>query len=230
MVSAAAEDYLKAIYRLQETGSPASTNAIAELLGVRAASVTSMLQQLSERGLAAYTPYRGAYLSEEGLYTALRVIRRHRLIELYLTQYLDVPWDKVHAEAERLEHAISPYLEERIAAKLGHPQFDPHGAPIPSDTGAIPLQDLVSLIDLPPGVYSVVRRVPDNDPDLLRYVASLGLMPDARVVVTGREPFAGPVSFSVLPEIDSDERPPVSVVSAELARAIFVDRPGAPAS
>jgi DtxR family Mn-dependent transcriptional regulator len=135
MSTRAVEDYLKAIYRLQQDGSRATTNAIAERLGIRAASVTSMLQQLSEQGLADYTRYRGAYLTEEGLVKALRVIRCHRLIELYLHQHLGIPLDRVHDEAERLEHAISPYVEERIDAKLGHPSFDPHGAPIPSSTG-----------------------------------------------------------------------------------------------
>src|SRR5512133_575518 len=145
MVTRAVEDYLKAIYKLQRDGSPATTNAIAEILGVRAASVTAMVQQLSDHGMADYVPYRGATLTEKGLGEALRVIRRHRLIELYLNRNLEVPWDRVHDEAERLEHAISPYLEERIDASLGHPDFDPHGAPIPTSTGSVAERDLVSL-------------------------------------------------------------------------------------
>ncbi len=135
MATRAVEDYLKAIYKLQQDGSRATTNALAERLGVRAASVTSMLQQLSEQGLVDYVPYQGAYLTAAGLVLSLRVIRRHRLIELYLSQELGVPWDSVHEEAERLEHAISPYLEECIDEKLGHPRFDPHGAPIPPMPG-----------------------------------------------------------------------------------------------
>src|SRR6476620_186470 len=149
MVTRAVEDYLKAIYKLQRDGSPATTNAIAESLGVRAASVTAMVQQLSRTGMADYTPYRGAALTDKGITEALHVIRRHRLIELYLNRHLEVPWDRVHDEAERLEHAISPYLEERIDASLGHPDFDPHGAPIPTSTGSVTEQDLITLDDLP---------------------------------------------------------------------------------
>src|SRR6187397_835360 len=137
MVTRAVEDYLKAIYKLQREGEPASTNAIAEALNIRAASVTSMLKWLSTEGMADYTRYQGVQLTDKGLAEALRVIRRHRLVELYLHQYLDVPWDRVHPEAEQLEHAITPYLEERIDARLGFPQFDPHGAPIPTSAGTI---------------------------------------------------------------------------------------------
>src|SRR5215210_8916395 len=183
MVTRSVEDYLKAIYNLQQDGSPATTNAIAESIGLRAASVTAMLQQLARLGLVDYKSHRGAYLTELGLSAALRVIRRHRLIELYLNQHLGVPWDRVHDEAERLEHAISPYLEERIDATLGYPGFDPHGAPIPSSTGALPERDLVALADLPPGTPSVVRHIPDNNPDLLRSVAALGIVPDVTVTV-----------------------------------------------
>src|SRR5947199_1657955 len=162
MVTRAVEDYLKTIYKLQHDGSPASTNAIAESMGLRAASVTSMLQQLSEQGLADYTRYHGASLTDRGRAAALRVIRRHRLIELYLHQHLGVPWDRVHDEAERLEHVISPYLEERIDTALGHPQFDPHGDPIPTSAGVLPVRDLVPLDELPLDTPSVVRRISDE--------------------------------------------------------------------
>jgi DtxR family transcriptional regulator, Mn-dependent transcriptional regulator len=225
MVTPTVENYLKAIYRLQQSGSPATTNAVAERLGLRAASVTAMLQQLSDQGLADYTPYRGAFLTEAGLAAALRVIRRHRLIELYLHQHLDVPWDHVHDEAERLEHAISPYLEERIDARLGYPQFDPHGAPIPTSTGEIPAQDLVPLYDLPIDTASTVRHIPDDDPALLRYVASLGLTPNARVKITERAPFDGPITVSVMSPGESESTR--QVVGATLARGISVSRPGA---
>jgi DtxR family Mn-dependent transcriptional regulator len=223
MTTRAVEDYLKAIYRLQKDGSRATTNAIAERLGIRAASVTSMLKQLSEQGLTDYTRYRGAYLTEDGLAAALRVIRRHRLIELYLHRHLGVPWDRVHDEAERLEHAISPYLEERIDAKLGHPSFDPHGAPIPSSTGRLPEQDLVPLYELPLDTRSVVRHIPDDNPELLRYVASLGLVPDAAVTVTGREPLDGPITLAVASAEGNGGTP--RVISAQMARTIFVKRP-----
>ncbi|HYP40234.1 MAG TPA: metal-dependent transcriptional regulator [Chloroflexia bacterium] len=227
MVTRAVEDYLKAIYKLQQDGSPATTNAIAENVGLRAASVTAMLQQLEAQGLAEYTRYRGAYLTEAGLAAALRVIRRHRLIELYLHQNLGVPWDRVHDEAERLEHAISPYLEERIDARLGYPRFDPHGAPIPSSTGALPVQDLLPLYDLPPNTPSVVRHIPDDDSDFLRYVASLGLVPDANVMVLEHDTDAGSISLEVAST--GEDTPSGHVVTAEAAHHIFVSRPDASA-
>jgi DtxR family Mn-dependent transcriptional regulator len=221
MVTRSVEDYLKAIYKLQQDGSPATTNAIAESLGLRAASVTAMLQQLSKQGLAEYKRYKGAYLTEGGLATALRVIRRHRLIELYLNQHLSVPWDCVHDEAERLEHAITPYLEERIDAKLGYPSFDPHGAPIPTSTGSLPVQDLVPLIDLPADTPSIVRHIPDDDPELLRYVASIGMRPDVEVVVRGHDPLTGDLFVA----ISSAENGVYQTVSSSIAQHVFVRRP-----
>jgi DtxR family Mn-dependent transcriptional regulator len=221
MVTRSVEDYLKAIYKLQQDGSPATTNSIAESLGLRAASVTAMLQQLSKQGLAEYKRYKGAYLTEGGLATALRVIRRHRLIELYLNQHLSVPWDCVHDEAERLEHAITPYLEERIDAKLGYPSFDPHGAPIPSSTGSLPVQDLVPLLDLPPNTSSVVRHIPDDDPELLRYVASLGLKPDVQIVVREHDSVTGDIVIS----IGSMNNEHIYHVGRSVAQHIFVRRP-----
>jgi DtxR family Mn-dependent transcriptional regulator len=216
----AVEDYLKAIYKLQQDGSPATTNAIAERLGIRAASVTAMLQHLSERGLADYTPYRGAFLTDVGLTAALRVIRRHRLIELYLHQHLAVPWDRVHEEAERLEHVVSPYLEEMIDTKLGKPSFDPHGDPIPSSTGQLPAQELVSLYEVPLNVETVVCQIPDDDPELLRYIASLGFLPGAAVRVTRREPFDGPAYVTVAHVNKSEEI--AQVVSAQIGRMVYV--------
>jgi DtxR family transcriptional regulator, Mn-dependent transcriptional regulator len=222
MVTPAVEDYLKAIYRLQQDGSAAMTNAIAERLGLRAASVTAMLQQLSEQGLADYTPYRGAFLTETGTAAALRVIRRHRLIELYLHQHLDVPLERLHDEAERLEHSISLYLEEKIAAKLGNPSFDPHGDPIPSSTGELPSQDLISLYEAPLNVPATVRHIPDDNPDMLRYVVSLGIIPGVVVKVTRREPFDGPAYLSVI----SSEGGALTdhVVGEGIARSIYVTR------
>jgi len=222
MVTRAVEDYLKVIYKLQRDGSRATTNAIAESMGLRAASVTAMLQQLSEQGMAEYTPYRGAYLTESGLEAALRVIRRHRLIELYLHEHLGVPWDRLHDEAERLEHAISPYLEERIDAKLGYPSFDPHGAPIPSSTGAMPTRDLIPLDELPLHTPSVVRHIPDDDPDRLRYAASIGLLLEAEVAVTERDPETGAVSLCISSAIRNGE---AHRVSKDIAEHIFVSRP-----
>lgn len=225
MVTLAVEDYLKAIYKLQQDGSPATTNSIAESMGLRAASVTSMLKHLSERGLAHYTRYRGAYLTDAGQATALRVIRRHRLIELYLHQQLGVPWDRVHDEAERLEHAVSPYLEERIDATLGYPSFDPHGAPIPSSTGDLPVQDLLPLDALPPNTPSVVRHIPDDDSDLLRYVASIGLVPEATVTVLGHDHTTHSLLLLVAAPRGTEQQK--YEVSPHVAHSIFVTRPEA---
>jgi DtxR family Mn-dependent transcriptional regulator len=223
MVTRAVEDYLKAIYKLQRSGSPATTNAIAELLGIRAASVTAMFQQLSEQGMAEYTPYRGALLTEKGTEAALRVIRRHRLIELYLNQHLGVPWDRVHDEAERLEHAVSPYLEERIDASLGRPHVDPHGAPIPTSAGTIEERDLIPLADLPLDTASVVRHIPDDDPELLRRAASLGIVPGVTVTVIGHD-LDG--DLSVLVEPGGDEQgSPTRKVGLRDAGRVYVNRP-----
>lgn len=224
MVTRAVEDYLKVIYKLQQSGSAATTNAIAEGLGLRAASVTVMLQQLSGHGMAEYTPYRGARLTGSGMEAALRVIRRHRLIELYLHQHLGVPWDRVHDEAERLEHALTPYLEERIDAKLGYPQFDPHGAPIPTNTGTVPAQDLIPLGDLPLNTPSVVRHVPDDDPNLLRHVAQIGLVLDASVTVIQHEPGSGCLSLQIAGG-EKRHKPAPQVVSETVAQKVFVSRP-----
>src|SRR5437868_2696553 len=225
MVTRAVEDYLKAIYKLQQDGAPASTNAIADSMGLQAASVTAMLQQLSKQGLADYTRYQGVSLTTKGREAALRVIRRHRLIEQYLHQHLGVPWDRVHDEAERLEHVISPYLEERIDAALGHPEFDPHGDPIPTSAGTLPVQDLVPLSELPLDTPSVVRRISDHNPDLLRYVDSLGLVPDATVKVTKREPFDGPLYLNVISPTDHTATAKEQVIGVEIARNVFVSRP-----
>ncbi|MEO8285791.1 MAG: metal-dependent transcriptional regulator [Chloroflexota bacterium] len=224
MVTRAVEDYLKAIYKLQRDGAPATTNAIADILGLRAASVTAMFQQLSEHGMADYTPYRGATLTPKGMATALRVIRRHRLIELYLHQHLDVPWDRVHDEAERLEHAISPYLEERIDASLGYPGFDPHGAPIPTSAGALIERDLVALYDLPLNTPSVVRHIPDDDPNLLRHVAELGLIPDTTVSLVERDITTGAVTVQ-LHTISPEDKTPLLQITRAVAQQVFVNRP-----
>jgi DtxR family Mn-dependent transcriptional regulator len=224
MVTRAVEYYLIAIYKLQRDGSPATTNAIAESLGVRAASVTAMVQQLSRTGMADYTPYRGAVLTDKGITEALHVIRRHRLIELYLNRHLEVPWDRVHDEAERLEHAISPYLEERIDASLGHPDFDPHGAPIPTSTGAIHERDLVALSDLPLNTPSVVRHIPDDDPDLLRHVADLGLIPGATVTITEHNTTNGSLIVQV-DTLTNEDKTPLKNISGEVAQKVFVNRP-----
>src|ERR687883_368017 len=186
--SAAEQDYLKQIYRLQEETGRATTQELATRLGVTSASVTGMLKHLAEHPAGPYvrhTPRRGVELTAKGLAVALEIVRRHRLIELFLTELLDMPWDQVHAEAERLEHVLSEELEERIAAKLGQPTRDPHGDPIPRRDGTMEDVGGLLLSALPVGVRATVSRVQDGDPALLRYLGTLGLVPGAEVTVDG---------------------------------------------
>jgi DtxR family Mn-dependent transcriptional regulator len=188
------EDYLKAIYRLSPSGRPASTSEIAHLLELSAPSVSGMVKRLSEQGLLEHVPYKGVQLTAEGRRAALRMVRRHRLIESYLVDFLGYSWDTVHAEAERLEHAVSDTLVERMAAALGHPSFDPHGDPIPAPDGSIAELDCIPLSDIPVGRTVELRQVDESQPERLRYIASLGLRPGAIVTVTDRQPFGGPLT------------------------------------
>jgi DtxR family transcriptional regulator, Mn-dependent transcriptional regulator len=188
------EDYLKAIYRLSPAGRPASTSEIAHLLELSAPSVSGMVKRLSEQGLLEHVPYKGVQLTAEGRRAALRMVRRHRLIESYLVEFLGYSWDTVHPEAERLEHAVSDTLVERMAAALGHPSFDPHGDPIPTPDGSIAELDCIPLSDIPVGRTVELRRVDESQPERLRYIASLGLRPGAVVTVTDRQPFGGPLT------------------------------------
>ena len=192
--SHAIEDYAKAIYVLESrAGEPVSTNALAERLGVTAGSVSAMLRKLAEHGLVAHQPYRGVRLTEPGRRLALEVIRHHRLLELFLAEVLDMPWDRVHAEAEVLEHVLSNELEEVIAAKLGNPTRDPHGDPIPSPDFEIDEGDTRRLADLEPGTAGTFVRVSDSDPAMLRYLGERGVAPGAAFEVVDRQPFGGPL-------------------------------------
>jgi DtxR family Mn-dependent transcriptional regulator len=190
------EDYLKAIYRLSE-GRPASTSDIAHLLELSPASVSGMVKRLSEQGLLEHVPYKGVQLTSEGRRAALRMVRRHRLIEAYLVAFLGYSWDTVHDEAERLEHAVSDTLVERMAAVLGHPTADPHGDPIPAADGSMEELALVPLAQVEPGLVVELRRVDERQPDRLRYIASIGLIPGAVVQVIERQPFHGPITIQV---------------------------------
>ena len=194
-VSEAVQDYAKAIYSLQRrTGTPAATSALAERLGVTPASASAMLKRLTAMGLVTHRRYHGTELTQAGERVALEVIRHHRLLEAYLADALGMSWDRVHAEAEVLEHAISPELSELIAEKLGHPTHDPHGDPIPASDGTIAEDVTVALADLDAGRRGVFARVSDSDPDMLRYLSDRGIAPGDRVEVTGREPFDGPLT------------------------------------
>ncbi len=192
-----AEDYLKAIYEMGQGGEPAATNAIAALLGIAPASVSGMLQRLSRLGLVQVERYRGARLTHTGRSVALQLIRRHRIIESYLVTRLGFDWAMVDEEAERLEHAASTELVERMAAALGHPTEDPHGAPIPTSDGHVDERRLQSIADLAVGQTARVVRMSDRDSEFLRYLAAMGVRPGATVKVAARAPFDGPITLTV---------------------------------
>ncbi len=197
MPTPATEDYLKAIYKLRENAEAASTNAIADRMGVSAASVTNMMKRLSETGLVEHRPYQAITLTDAGRKIALEIIRHHRLLEVYMAEALGFTWDQVDAEAERLEHVISEEFEDKIDAMLGYPTTDPHGSPIPGKDGSITPTNHDRLSDIDPGHTVVIRRVTDTEPALLRYLAELGLRPDNRVDVVKKEPFEGPMHLQV---------------------------------
>lgn len=190
-----AEDYLKVIYEIEQAGEAAATNAIATQLGVAAASVSGMLHRLSRLGLVKVERYRGARLTVHGRHIALQLLRRHRVIESYLVTRLGFGWDDVHEEAERLEHAASAELVERMAEALGHPASDPHGAPIPTADGRVEERRLASIADLPVSASARVMRMSDRDPAFLRYLAARGIRPGATLRVASREPFDGPITL-----------------------------------
>jgi DtxR family transcriptional regulator, Mn-dependent transcriptional regulator len=194
-VTDAVQDYAKAIYSLgARLQAPVPTSAIAERLGVSTASASAMVKRLVEQGLVSHEPYGGVELTEDGRAVALEVLRGHRLLELFLATHLDVPWDRVHAEAERLEHAISDYMVERIAAKLDDPTRDPHGDPIPSADLTIDDQPTSSLEAMHPGDQGIFVRVSDSDPEMLRYLDERGIGIGDRVEVVEHQPFDGPIT------------------------------------
>jgi DtxR family Mn-dependent transcriptional regulator len=192
--SPAVEDYAKAIYTLEERdGAAVSTTALAGRLGVTPASASGMVKRLCELALVSHRPYHGVLLTNAGRRIALEVIRHHRLLELYLVESLGVPWDRVHAEAEVLEHVLSEELEELIAAKLGDPTHDPHGDPIPSRELTIEADCTHRLEDLEPGARGTFTRVSDANPEMLRYLAARGIAPGDELEIVERQPFGGPL-------------------------------------
>lgn len=196
-LSGPVEDYLKAIYELERSAEKAETNAIARLLGIAPASVSGMVRRLVEQGLITHERYHGVKLTALGRRAALKTLRRHRVIEAYLTTALGYSWDRVHDEAERLEHAASDELIDRMAAAIGEPETDPHGAPIPTREGTLRERSLVALATLLPGAAARIERVSDRNADRLRYLAELGIVPGAMVHVIAREPFGGPIALRV---------------------------------
>ena len=218
--SEAAEDYAKAIYALERQRSgPITTSSLAERLGVAPSSVTAMLKRLDELGLVRYAPYHGVSLTRSGERVALEVIRHHRLIESFLAEALEMPWDRVHDEAEVLEHYLSEELERRIADKLGNPALDPHGDPIPSAQLDLAADRTTALAKLEPGQVATFARVSDSDPAMLRYLAERGIRPGARLEVTGAQPFGGPLFVSV--------RGQQHALGGELAEKMRVELKGA---
>ena len=195
--SPAAQDYLKAIYLEWESGGGGDalvpTTVIAQRLGVSAASATNMVKRLAVLDLVRHSRYRGVYLTASGRRAALEIVRHHRLLETYLAEELGVPWDAVHAEAEVLEHVLSEDLEERIAQRLGHPPADPHGHPIPSRDLEVPKTPGRSLWMSADDARVRIERVSDEQPELLRYLDSVGIRPGARVTVVRRGPLGGPL-------------------------------------
>jgi DtxR family Mn-dependent transcriptional regulator len=219
-LSGPVEDYLKAIFELESRSGAAGTNEIAAALKIAAPSVSGMIRRLSTQGLVTHEPYKGVQLTREGRRAALRTIRRHRVIEAYLTQALGYPWDRVHDEAERLEHAASDELIDRMAAAIGEPETDPHGAPIPTREGTLGAgPELHALAELADGGHAHVARVGDRDAERLRYLSTLGMEIGAEVELISREPYDGPITVKV----DGKRR----VIGRELAGQILVAPAGA---
>jgi DtxR family Mn-dependent transcriptional regulator len=214
--TSAVEDYAKAIYALEERGEGAvSTNALAERLGVTPGSASGMVKRLHEMGLVTHVPYKGAQLTPAGARLALEVLRHHRLLELYLAEALGVPWDRVHEEAEVLEHVLSEELEELIATKLGDPTVDPHGDPIPTRDLEMPERETVALPSLEAGQAGTFVRVSDSDSEMLRYLSQRGISPGDAFTVVEKQPFDGPLFLRFGAE--------THVVGGALARAMRVE-------
>ena len=211
-LTVAVQDYLKGIYALESAGERVTTSALAGRMGVSAPSATAMAKRLADLGLVERAPYRGVALTEDGRRGALEVLRHHRLLERYLVDRLGLSLDQVHAEAELLEHALSEELEAKIDAELGFPTHDPHGDPIPDRELRVSTGRDRTLVDLEPGERASVSRVPDGDPELLRYLTELGLVPGSAVELISQAPFAGPVTVRT----DSGDHP----ISRELADRI----------
>jgi DtxR family Mn-dependent transcriptional regulator len=217
-LSGPVEDYLKVIYDLERVGQPAFTNHIADRLDISPASVSGMVRRLADLGLITHEPYRGVRLTGDGRRAALRTLRRHRILECYLTEVLGYAWDSVHAEAEQLEHAASEELIERMAAALGDPVHDPHGAPIPTRDGRVEEPMLRTLAEAGRDEQVRVRRVLDEDAARLRYLAELGIRPGALVRVLDRAPFDGPITLWV----EGASR----AIGVALAAQVFVEGAG----
>ncbi len=215
MLSQAVEDYLKVIFKLSSEGKRVSNSEIARRLGVVNASVTGMLKKLADMHLVDYSRYRGVELTESGKKIAVEMIRHHRLLELYLKEAMGYTWDKVHDEAENLEHHISEEFEEKIDEFLGRPETDPHGSPIPTKDGKIAPTPSTPLSSIPVGKQVIILRVSDSNAEMLRYLGGLNLYPRTHLTIIEREPFNGSTRISAHGVTCS--------LSPELCEAIFVE-------
>jgi DtxR family Mn-dependent transcriptional regulator len=210
------EDYIKAIYKLGGRGERVSTSALAGELKVADASITSMIKKLSDKGYVSYEPYRGVGLTRLGRQTALRIVRRHRLWEMFLVQYLGYSWDRVHDEAERLEHVMSDEMEKRLDRALGHPTHDPHGDPIPTVEGRVSGRSDATLFECEVGDVVRVSRVNDEDSDLLLHASGIGLALNSRIRVMEKKNFDG----SMIVKLGTKQQ----FISRKVASAVFVEK------
>lgn len=215
MLTQAAEDYLKSIYKLQEKGGKVSTGILADYLNVKPASVTGMMKKLKSMNLVKHERYQGVTLTDAGMVIALEIIRHHRLLELYLFKALGVPWDGVHEEAEKLEHVISEDVEARMDEFLGYPTTDPHGSPIPDKNGVVLKTPSIPMTDLKNGQSCVVAEVNDSDSALLRHLGSFNLYPGTAFRVIEVAPFEGPFTIDIAGQ--------QAVIGREVAKHIFVN-------
>jgi len=212
-LSQAVEDYLKVIYTMEMDGK-ATTSKIAEAMDISSASVTNMMKRLSEMGLVDHTSYKGVSLTETGQKVALEIIRHHRLLELYLSEVMDYSWDQVHDEAEKLEHHISEQFEDKMDELLGNPTHDPHGDPIPAKDGSLPITATSPLTEAKENTDYLIGRVKNQDPELLRYLEKIGLLPGTKITVLAVNPFNGPIELSVEGQKQS--------IGHEVSQQIFV--------
>lgn len=220
-LSESIENYLKAIYELQQRKGRVSTSALADKLKISPASVSGMIKKLTESSprLIDYQPRKGVALTEAGMRAALRIIRRHRLLETYLQLKLGYSWDEVHGEACKLEHVISDQFEDRIDAALGYPKFDPHGDPIPTREGRVPRLDLVALSELEPDLPARIIRVRHYRDEVLKYLGDEGIAPNTLIKVVEKAPFEGPITVE---RLDAKNRPSLAL-DRTIANDIFVE-------
>jgi DtxR family Mn-dependent transcriptional regulator len=196
-VSSVTEEYLEAIYRLQEKSGVARTSELAEMLNVAPGTITNTVERLERQSLIIHEPYRGVRLTEKGRGIALRMVRKHRLSERLLTDILNVEWDKAHDAACQLEHGISDEIAKRIEKVLGHPKTCPHGNPVPTECGGIIEENSLPLAEISPGEKGVIVKIAEESPELLQYLETMGLKPETFLEVVQKAPFGGPITVRV---------------------------------